>query len=160
EPSRCAPSTEPSTTGRTSRTRCSDSTAPRAVWRWVDSHPRRPLLVIPSSLLARRSPASTSTPTRGGTPAGDVRLELTVHPNLLGWRTTMAAASLQRMVSRHTRLTCGHGTRLLARSEAMVRSTRADHLHGYLTVAAAHHRGPDGHGRWSRRRSPGLVLDE
>src|SRR4030095_15622275 len=72
----------------------------------------------------------------------------------------MAAASLQRMVSRHTRLTCGHGTRLLARSEAMVRSTRADHLHGYLTVAAAHHRGPDGHGRWSRRRSPGLVLDE
>src|SRR4030095_1252156 len=70
----------------------------------------------------------------------------------------MAAASLQRMVSRHTRLTCGHGTRLLARSEAMVRSTRADHLHGYLTVAAAHHRGPDGLGRWVRRRSPGLVL--
>jgi hypothetical protein len=35
----------------------------------------------------------------------------------------MAAASLQRMVSRHTRLTCGHGTRLLARSEAMVRLT-------------------------------------
>jgi hypothetical protein len=58
----------------------------------------------------------------------------------------MAAASLQRMVSRHTRLTCGHGTRLLARSEAMVRSTRADHLHGYLTVAAAHHRGVG----WSR----------
>jgi hypothetical protein len=58
----------------------------------------------------------------------------------------MAAASLQRMVSRHTRLTCGHGTRLLARSEAMVRSTRADHFHGSLTVVAVRHRGAE----WSR----------
>jgi hypothetical protein len=51
----------------------------------------------------------------------------------------MAAASLQRMVSWHARLTAAKATRLFARSEARVRSTRADHLHGYLTIAAAYH---------------------
>src|SRR5215217_1744231 len=106
EPSRCAPCTEPSTTGRTSRTRCSDSTAPRAVWRWVDSHSRRPLLVIPSSLLARRSPASTSTPTSGGTRAEEARLELKAHPtSWIADHDGGCRRPKRSTVSRHARLT-------------------------------------------------------
>ena len=78
-------------------------------------------------------------------------------PNLLGWRTTMAAASLQRMVSRHARLTAaeapdasspgarrGFGRRGPIISTVTSRSP--------LPITA----GPGGRGRLPRLRLPGL----